>query len=236
MTNTDIVSLFARTPDNPLFWVDLDEHIALSEVQDYQSKIGWLFLLFDDPTVERIEAAVFVHGYIQAANGNGARELTYRQELAIRYRSEALRKGRTDIHEYVARKLHIARHTATELLQRADVRLEAKIRHNNELFQIDNRADITPFPERVIKAKMKSLPRECAGGRGIESCKGTCPGDRPICWPCRMEYGIRGEWPDWLTYRARDIEREHRQMAIDALYATLGEPSVSPPVAMAKIA
>lgn len=206
--------------------IDYDDWLELRYL-DLDVKIARLRDLLADRLVNRpAEFAAFKRAYLQSErrlSGN-ARELTRRQEQALRARSEAMRLGRKDIQAYVARCLGVSQPAASMLLTRADARLEAKMLYSGELFQIMTEPEYLPQNQQLIKAWMVTHARECAGygrpeeRRGkhvIPACKGETRNNHALCWDCRQVYGF--EWPDWLHFRVRDIEREYRQAAVDAL-------------------
>ncbi len=213
----------------PWRWVDHEDWLEVLNLTD-EFKPGRIREILQDMIVERgTELAVFVRNYIRAENyvGGKARELTRRQEQAVRARSEALLSGRSDVHLYVAHQLGIKRSTATELLARADARLEAKILHNaQENAYISSDVEFTPASKRAIEVWMKSHPRQCAGDgepstrKGnlvIPACEGHTHGSYELCHPCYKRFGNRGIWPDWLYARVNSIRREHYDNAIEEL-------------------
>lgn len=238
-SNTNDISVVAPKPKDPLFWVSEDEHHALSLLKDDQAKVAWLFVAFSDPTVERLEAGVFVRGYLQAVNGEGAKELTALQEKAIRLRSEVMQRGRTNVQQWVGHKLGISQPAACKILQRADAILETNRLYSDEILAIDNRDVVSPHDEALIQNWFKNNPRECGGwGRpsqhGIPACEGKASFGHSLCWPCTRAYGLYNEWPDWLRFKVNDIKKEHRRAAIEALYMQLDEDT--PAKVVAKVA
>jgi hypothetical protein len=146
---------------------------------------------------------------------------TSRQEQAVSYAIEALRRG-LNAAKYVALKLGIAVVSAYQLLQRADFR--AKMHTFSGFVQSISKdaAQNTWTPSRSqVQRQMASMPRLCAGS-GTEGCHDHTRGDYALCWSCLRKYGLRGEWEDngysWLLPEARRIEAEHRKAAINALY------------------
>lgn len=214
----------------PWRWVDHEDWLEINDIPD-EFKNARLREILQDMIVNRsAELRVFIRNYRRAENfvGGKARELTRRQEQAVRARSEALLRGRTDVHLYVAHELGISRATATQLLARADERLEAKILHNDlstpYIVGVD---DFTPADEQVIKKWMKSHPRQCAGsGRPstrkgsviIPACEGKVHGNYELCYGCYQVYGNRGAgWEQWLEKQVNAISREHYQNAVEAI-------------------
>ena len=102
--------------------------------------------------------------------------------------------------------------------------------HERELVDISYRPPeriLPPKEKRLIDAWMMAHPRECAGygrpavnlhGARIEACVGTTTRNRPLCYGCLKVYGIAGEWDNWLTFKVRDIAKEHRANAIADLF------------------
>lgn len=214
----------------PWRWIDHEDWLEVQALAD-ELKPGRLREILEDKIVNRSpELKVFIRNYLRAENfvGGKERELTRRQEQAVRARSEAMLRGRTDIHLYVAHELGISRATATQLLMRADEKLEAKILHIADstpyVLEVDG---FTPASRQVIKKWMKSHPRQCAGsGRPstrkgsviIPACEGHVHGNYELCYHCYKVYGNRGSnWETWLEKQVNAISREHYQNAVEAI-------------------
>jgi len=157
----------------------------------------------------------------QRSYADARRDFTSRQEQAVEYAIEALRRG-VNAAKYVAKKLGIALVSAYQLLQRADFR--AKMHNFSQFVEYVSKDATqntwTPTPE-AIQRQMASMSRECAAS-GTEGCHGHTRGDYALCWSCLRKYGLRGEWVDkphaWLIPEARRIQTQHRLDAINALY------------------
>jgi hypothetical protein len=217
-----------------LKWVDLLDFTQLSSTQRSAAKLDILHTIFDDLLVDRpTHVAACIRGYLSAERLSlrYVPELTERQEEAVRVRSEALQLGRRDIQVYISEKMGISQPAVSMLLQRADEVLEAKMLYSAPIFgeNIEQGDQLPPAEEARVQAWMLSHPRRCAGygrpevklnGRIIPECKGHAPMNRALCWDCRQVYGTRDSWGEreqWLDFLVRDIAREHRQNAIEAI-------------------
>ena len=201
---------------NQYAWLDADDLDA-----DPMRQAHYFFrdLLVNRPTEFR---ALFNLFLAARRSFDGVHQaFTSRQEKAVAYAIEAIRRGKNAA-KYVALKLGINLRNAYRLLERADFR--AKIANFSQFVQLVSK-DVahntwTPKPE-TIKRQMAAMPRICAGS-GTEGCHGHTRGDYALCWSCLRKYGLRGEWADtrhaWLLPEARRIETEHRKAAINALY------------------
>lgn len=214
----------------PWRWVDTEDWLEIKEIPD-EFKAARLREILQDMIVNRsAELKVFVRNYLRAESyvSGKSRELTRRQEQAVRARSEAMLRGRTDVVMYVGHELGISHQAASRLLREADTRLEVKMLQNDPptpyIVGVD---DFTPADEQIIKKWMKSHPRQCAGsGRPstrkgsviIPACEGKVHGNYELCYSCYQVYGNRGAgWEQWLEKQVNAISREHYQNAVEAI-------------------
>lgn len=142
------------------------------------------------------------------------RDLTRRQQEALAAYDEALCKGIDAPVGYVASKLGIEPHSASELLKRA------KIRHSSEKSHSINRGLLYEPTKKEIRHKMAQLPRPCAAG--YQGCRGnTQHGKVALCYPCHVKVKSNADdalMPEWLISEIKRIESEHRKAAIEACY------------------
>lgn len=155
--------------------------------------------------------------------------LTPRQREAINMHNRALHLGmkKTDAYRYVAWWLEIKPDSAYRLIRRAERRemvelaqSELKMSEKPVSFPIVIEAD--PEREANIKKKMLAFARDCPGA-GMEQCSGNVEPDRRhraiFCFGCNKLWGDLpvDERPAWLNIRLRDIDKDLRQRAIEAL-------------------
>lgn len=186
------------------------------------------FVFFYDLLVNRpTEFSAFLRMFLRACNSSPEmrKHLTDRQNEATDAMMEAV-KRKAPVVLYVASKLGIHKSNASRLLQRVT---KTHIATLGELVTISNRDSMqSPLEDPQIRSWMYIHKRECAGsgrpatkvgGRPVVACEGHTIHNHSLCWPCMQVYGkVFGDWPEWVSFKVRDITREHRQNAIEALY------------------
>lgn len=205
---------------NPYKFVDEEDIL----VHKREAKIFFYDLLVNRPSEFRTLIVMFMRAYSNL--DEDLVQLTHRQEQAISLARQAMIIGEPPV-KYVSERLNIAKSSASELLQRANTRLE--IRTFDDLFHVyvdDDSVNTWSPSEQQIKAQMAKMTRECAAS-GTPKCKGTTRGRFALCLPCSQHYGaIREDWVKpqtgepltWLLEEARRIDTQLRKDAINLLH------------------
>lgn len=146
---------------------------------------------------------------IQAQNAIEPPALTEKQKEIIHHLKDAKAQNIRAVVGYTANRLNMSHQAICKEI--------VKIGHKEDLARLQN-AHLRPYEigelydtprETKIRRVRSTLKRECAGCD-----KHTQNPQLPLCKACHDVWGERDNWPEWLLFRANDIERELRQDAV----------------------